>query len=287
LIRAQLSQLRQQNRLALDPNRIGLEVPYHDAPLHWIQGFTADAAGAEPIWVPAQCVFLFCNLDETKLFSGLGSNGLGAGVTMAQAKCQALLEVIERDCAATIPYTPELRFDIETGDARIGRLLQSYAAVNIHVGFMDITGPLGVPCCKSFVMGADGEITTGSAAHLDARRALLSALTETPYPFPHGPPSHPLQPAKVRVPLEALPSYDQGDAHQNLQLLEQLLLMNGFEPIYVDLTRADLNLPVVRAIVPGMEMLGDFDRCSRVHPRLYGHYLKYAPGAPIDSAIES
>jgi ribosomal protein S12 methylthiotransferase accessory factor len=33
---------------------------------------------------------------------------------------------------------------------------------------------------------------------------------------------------------------------------------------------------VVRAIVPGMEQLGDFDRFSRVHPRLYGHYLKFA-----------
>lgn len=278
VIRAPLSDMRRHDRLALDPNRIGLEVPYRDAPLHWIQGCTADAAGADPIWVPAQCVFLFCNLDETKLFSGLGSNGLGAGATMAQAKCQALLELIERDCAATIPHTPALRFDIETDDARIGRLLQNYAAVDIQVGFVDITGPLGVPCCKSFVMGADGQMVMGSGAHLDARRALLSALTETPYPFPYGPPSQPLQPAKVRVPLEALPSYDQGDAQRNLQLLERLLLVNGFEPIYVNLTRADLDLPVVRAIVPGMEILGDFDRCSRVHPRLYGHYLKYAPG---------
>ena len=45
-----------------------------------------------------------------------------------------------------------------------------------------------------------------------------------------------------------------------------------------DLTRADLDLPVVRALVPGMELSGDLDRFARVHPRLYGHYLKFASG---------
>jgi len=33
---------------------------------------------------------------------------------------------------------------------------------------------------------------------------------------------------------------------------------------------------VVRAIVPGMEILADFDRFSRVHPRLYANYLRLA-----------
>jgi ribosomal protein S12 methylthiotransferase accessory factor YcaO len=46
--------------------------------------------------------------------------------------------------------------------------------------------------------------------------------------------------------------------------------------IYADLTRADVGLPVVRAIVPSMEILADFDRFSRVHPRLYANYLKLA-----------
>jgi ribosomal protein S12 methylthiotransferase accessory factor len=275
LVHARLSELNRQGRAALDPNRLELEAPYRDEPLYWIEGRTA-AAGGGAVLVPAQCVFLFCNLDEVKLFSGMGSNGLGAGASPAEAKGKALLEVIERDSAAVVPYTPDLCFEMETRDPRIARLMQHYADVGIQVGFFDITGPLGLPCCKCFVMGTDGRIAAGTGAHLDARRALISALTETPYPFPSGPASAPLPPAAVRVPLEALPNYDRGDPEENLALLEQLLLTSGFEPIYVDLTRADLGLPVMRAIVPGMEMLGDFDRFSRVHPRLYGHYLKYA-----------
>lgn len=276
LVQARFSELHRQGTAVLDPNRLDLEAPYRDEPLYWIEGRTAAAAGSRPVLVPAQCVFLFCNLDEVKLFSGLGSNGLGAGSVLAEAKCKALLEAIERDSAAVVPYTPELCFDIETGDARVARLLRNYAGLGIRVGYLDITGPLGLPCCKSFVVGADGQVAAGTGAHLNARRALMSALTETPYAFPNGPPSRPLPPAAVRVPLEALPDYDRGDPEENLRLLEQLLLTNGFAPIYVDLTRADVDLPVVRAIVPGLEMLGDFDRYSRVHPRLYGHYLKYA-----------
>jgi ribosomal protein S12 methylthiotransferase accessory factor YcaO len=276
LINARFSELKAQGRMVLDPNRLGLEAPYLDAPLFWIEGQSAAGSGARPVWVPAQAVFLFCNLDEIKLFSGLGSNGLGAGASLAEAKCKALLEVIERDCGSVVPYTPALCFDVETVDDRLSRLLRSYADQRIDIGFLDITGPLGLPCCKCFVRHGNGEIAVGTAAHLDARRALISALTETPYPYPGGPPSQPLPPAAVRVPLESLPNYDRGDPEQNLALLEQLLRVNGFEPIYVDLTRADLALPVVRALVPGMELSGDFDRFSRVHPRLYGHYLKYA-----------
>lgn len=273
---ARFSELNRQGTAALNPNCLGLEAPYQDEPLYWIEGQAASVQGRHPIWVPAQAVFLFCNLDEPKIFSGVGSNGLGAGAVLAEAKCKALLEVIERDCASVVPYTPALRFDVETDDGRIKRLLRSYAELGVHVGFLDITGPLGLPCCKCFVRHVNGEVVVGTAAHLDARRALLSALTETPYPYPGGPPSQPLPAAGVRVPLEALTNYDQGDPERNLQLLEKLLLANGFTPVYVDLTRADLKLPVVRAIVPGMEIMGDFDRFSRVHPRLYGYYLRHA-----------
>ena len=42
----------------------------------------------------------------------------------------------------------------------------------------------------------------------------------------------------------------------------------------MDLTRKDIGLPVVRAIVPGMEIIGDFDEFSRVHPELFEKYLE-------------
>jgi ribosomal protein S12 methylthiotransferase accessory factor len=41
----------------------------------------------------------------------------------------------------------------------------------------------------------------------------------------------------------------------------------------VDLTRRDLSIPVVRALVPGLELMADYDRFARVSPRLYRNTL--------------
>jgi ribosomal protein S12 methylthiotransferase accessory factor YcaO len=48
---------------------------------------------------------------------------------------------------------------------------------------------------------------------------------------------------------------------------------NGLQPHYADITRGDLNIPVVRAMVPGLELMYDFDQFSRLSPRLFANYL--------------
>jgi YcaO-like protein with predicted kinase domain len=276
VVHGRLSDLRRDKVEALDPNDLALEAPYRDEPLFWMEAAEQTPAGPKPIFIPVQCVFLFCNLDEIKLFSALGSTGLGSGVSVAGAKLSALTEVIERDSEGTTPFLRELCFEIETQEPRLAGLLESYRQNGIHIQFQDLTAPTGLPCCKCFVVGADGRIAKGTAANLDARRALLAALTETPFPYPGGPPSQPAMDGLLRVPVEALPNYSTGLAEHDLRTLETLLLSNGFRVIYADLTRADVGLPVVRAIVPGMEILADFDRFSRVHPRLYANYFRLA-----------
>jgi len=274
VMHGRLSDLRRDQVAALDPNDLALEAPYRNEPLYWVEAQEQTRTGSRSIFIPAQCVFLFCNLDEIKLFSALGSTGLGAGVAMAGAKLSALSEVVERDCEGTTPFDRGLCFEIETRDERLAALLESYRSNGIHLQFQDLTPAMGLPCCKCFVVAADGQIAKGTGAHLDARRALLAALTETPFPYPGGPPSRPAMEDLVRVPVEALPNYACGAPEEDLRTMETLLLANGFRLIYADLTRRDLGLPVVRAIVPGMEILADFDRHSRVHPRLYANYLR-------------
>jgi ribosomal protein S12 methylthiotransferase accessory factor len=273
LMYGRASDLQRENLAHLDPNRMTLELPYSDAPLYWIAGEEPDGNRSRSVFIPVQCVFLFCNLDENKLFSALGSTGLAAGSTMEAAKVSALLEVIERDSESVMPFSPERCFEIETEDPSLATLLNSYSRLGIQIQFQDITTPLGVPCCKCFVVSGEGRVVKGTGAHLNARRAMLAAMTETPYPYPGGPPSQPAMKGLLRVPFEKLPDYSSGNDVKDLKLIETLLESNGFRPIYVDLTRKDLGIPVVRAIVPGMELLGDFDHFSRVNPRLYANYI--------------
>jgi YcaO-like protein with predicted kinase domain len=278
LIKAPFKDIVKQGHNALDPNDMNLEVPYQNQELYWIPAEIADENGCNPIYVPAQFVFLFCNLDEISLTSGLPSSGLAAGNILEEAKLNALLEVIERDAERIMPYSRERCFFLEADDPQVRDILKGCAEKGIHVQLLDITPEFGIPCYKAFIHGPRGEILKGCGAGLDGKKATISALTEVPY-------SHSQQPCSVPVPedirtikYEKLPDYASGNVGEDLRLLERLLLMNGYHPIYVDLTRADLDIPVVRVLVPGLEMITDFDRFSSLSIRQFAHsgYCNFA-----------
>lgn len=271
LLHERCSDLAAGGVTALDPNEMRLDVAYRDEPLYWLQGL--DSAGSE-IYLPAQAVFLFPNLDEVSLFSSLGSTGLASGNTPEEAKLSALLEIIERDADSTVPFDPAACFRLHTDNPHLLPLFEAYARQGIQINFQEITTQFGVPAFRCFVAAAGGEIIRGTGAHLDGRKAVMAALTETPYPFPSGPPSGPGLPGLPRRRFEDLPNYDTNSSARNLALLEALLAAHGFMPLYVDLTRRDVAIPVVKAIVPGLEWLSDFDRLARISPRLFANYLK-------------
>ena len=252
-------------RPALDPNQLRLEVPYRNQPLYWMDA--TDARG-RPWLVPVQCVYLFCNLDEIRLFSGLGSTGLASGNTPEEAKVSGLLEVIERDSEAVHVFDPAACFRISSSDPEIDTLLTRYRDQGLDVVFQDLTTELGVPCCKCFLRHQDGTLAKATGAALSGQRAVLSALTETPFPFPAGPPSA-VWPGDLPLrALEDMPDYGTGSATGDLMLLEAILAEHGLHPLYVDLTKKEVRLPVYRAMVPGLEVASDFDRFTRISPRL-------------------
>ncbi|MBI5519179.1 MAG: YcaO-like family protein [Desulfovibrio sp.] len=257
----------------LDMDRVRLEVPYTGQTIHWMPAQERFEGGLRPCLVPVQFVYLFANLEEQSLFSALGSTGLASGNTMEEAKVHALGEVIERDAEAVTPFDLSRCFRLEAADERVARLLRDYEDCNMHVWFMDCTPEFGVPCYKAIVTGRHGDVNKGMGAGLSGPRAAVSAMTEIPYPFP-GPAT---QKAPEGLPvrrLEELPDFSTGSAEGDLMVLEELLLANGYPPVYADLTRKDLGIPAVRAIVPGLEWVSDFDRFSRLSPRLYANYLR-------------
>ena len=271
---ARFSELVEQGRAALDPNLLPLEAPYQNAPLHWLAA--SDVSGS-PVLVPAQAVFLFCNLDEQALFLAGGSTGLASGNMMDEAVVAALTEVAERDAEATTPYSRTRCFTLRSNDKLVQSLLDDYAACGIRVQFQDLTTELGLPVYQCFVTGRDGSVARATGANLCGARAALAALTETPWPYStsQGKPPHPsgsgLAGLPVRV-LEDLPDYSLPSPRANRRLLESVLAAHGRSPLYVDLTRKDFDIPVVRAIVPGLALTAEWDRFSRPDARLFARY---------------
>ena len=271
VLRASHAELTAMGRAAIAPRSLPISAEYHDQPLYWMEG--SDTSGS-PVLVPVQAAGLFCNLDEPALFLSPGSTGMASGNTPDEARAGALCELLERDAEATVPWQRDQCFTLDPDmDHPLAVLLADYTRRGIHVWFRDMTTEFGVPCFQSFVTREDGTLARGAGAGLSGSAALLSALTETPYPYPHGPASAPAPAGLISRPLSGLPDYRLDSPAANLKLLETVLLSHGHAPVYVDLTREDLELPVVRAIVPGLELTADFDAFCRPSPRLFRRYL--------------
>jgi len=271
MVLSSLSELQKKGLNALDPNLLSLSFPYYDERINWIWGEVVTEKGTSKILVPAQLVFMESNFDEPQLARDT-SNGIASGNVMDEAKLHALLEVIERDGDFTMLYSPDKCFTIavDPKEHPIGNILNIGKRRGIVYQFLDLTTEFGVPTYRAFVK-IGGQILSGSGAHLDAKIAITRALGETNAKI-YGylmmiaqqqndekdnekklEISQDIHSGRV-LKLEDLPNYSTGNIEEDLALTEQVLIRSGFNPTYVDLTRKDLQVPVVRAIVPGLEI---------------------------------
>jgi ribosomal protein S12 methylthiotransferase accessory factor YcaO len=272
LVHASREELLAAGENPLDLDRLRVEVPYRGQKLWWLPAAMAGEEGGGACLVPAQLGWMFLNLDEPALTGGVGSTGLAAGLTTAQARRHGILECVERDAEATTPFAWSQCFTIRSKEPKIAALLALLEENGVRPAFQDLTGELGIPCYKAFVLGRRGDVNRGTSAGLSGPKAALSALTEIPFPVPSPPTLAPPEDLPERE-LESLPEHVTGSAAGDVALLETALGSRGLSPAYVDLTRKDLGLPAVRVLVPGLEMQADFDRFARVSPRLFGRYL--------------
>ena len=286
LLRAACADLAKAGRRPVLPGR-GTFPPAACA-LHWVRA--CDAAGGHAL-VPLQSVLLFCNADEPRLDVSPGSTGLASGNTPEEARFAALMEIIERDADATTPFCRHACFTLQSRDPRLQGLLDDYAARGIRVQFQDITSEFGIPVYRCFVTARDGRVVTATGAGLSGAQAALSALTETPWPYswatpaPHGVASGPGLAGLPRRELEELPDWSLATPGASLALLESVLAAHGREVFYVDLTRADLGIPVARALVPGLEPHADFDALARPAPRLFARQVLLNEGGHADHPL--
>jgi len=234
-----------------------------------------------PAWLPTAQVWL---RHPAQRDGGVRacSNGLAAGNTVEEALLQGLLELVERDSVALWWYSRALRpgIDLDTStDPRVRAAVAPLRALGRDVWALDLTADLGIPAAVAMSALPDGtRVLHGFGAHVDPVMAVVRALTEVaqmeasadagagfgaggaarlgslatverewlddvttatdPWLAPHG-----------VVPLADPWS---GDLDSALALLLGRLSGVGLSAYWVDLTRRDIGLPVVRAVVPGL-----------------------------------
>jgi ribosomal protein S12 methylthiotransferase accessory factor len=207
------------------------------------------------------------------------SNGCAAGNTREEAIVQGFLELVERDAYAIWWYNRSQRAGVdlsEFDDSYIRDIQIQFADYGRKVWVLDVTSDLGVPTYVAIMHWMkDGQenIEFGSGAHFDRRIALLRALTElsqflsiglmgggrgekptldgiTPlklekYPF-LVPATHPIASTELglSVPLDSV--------REQVEACVEVARRAGHDFMVLDQTRPDVEVPVVRVIVPGL-----------------------------------
>lgn len=235
----------------------------------------------ETAWVPFDCVSTdFCFDDDDPPVWMRTSNGLAAGSTREQALSHAVAELVERDTVQRWLADEGFEapaFALQPGTApRLDGLLARCEAAGLVTLVWPLAGPL--PCYAVQLIGRAGRARdvgafSGYGCHSQAMLALEAALLEAVQSrltlisgarddmlldefercrndaWVEG-----LLARHAHAPALPLPTGGEPmDAHALVCHVEAALQ----RPLYwLDLTRADIGIPVVRALMPGLRTLG-------------------------------
>jgi len=208
------------------------------------------------------------------------SNGCAAGNTREEAIVQGFLELVERDAYAIWWYNQTRQPEVDLSqfdDSYVRDLKTQLADAGRKLWVLDITSDLGIPTYVAIVhwmQNGQENIEFGSGAHFDRRIAMLRSLTElnqflsvglmdggtgekpsldgiTPlhlqnYPFltpANKPIVEPGSDSKA-VPLD--------NTRDQVLACVDIARRAGLDFLVLNQTRPDIEVPVVRVIVPGL-----------------------------------
>lgn len=262
-----------------------------DFPILWIEG--EDLVSGTRMWLPYESVHTAYTLPAptgTGCFVA-SSNGLASGNHYLEALSHAICETVERD-AATLhrvlpPRARALRLvDPATVDhPDCAEALARISRAGLSVRVWNMTSDVQLAAFRCAIASPDlgpavpWDAFRGMGCHPDRGIALLRALTEAaqarltylagareelalPSPGPAGP-GGPGGPADGERDAEAggtggdflaVPTFEGASFDADVDWEVRALRRAGLrQVIVVDLTREELGLPVVRAVIPGLE----------------------------------
>ena len=272
--------------LTMDPKDMILPLRildyYQNAEIAWVRGF--ELFRGQPIWIPACAVFYPYHPDTDLQLFRYHTNGIAAGNTIEEAILHSLLELIERDAWSIAEEYERTNADIIVRDDSVaGRLIEKFREQGIEIHLKDLTSDIGITtigAAADDTVTKDPELLTiGVGTHLDPEIACIRALTEVAQSrttHKHGMKIN-AELQKVtkemgygkikainhmwycdsnkKIDLDSMRNLATPYVLDDIEVVLDHLMKTGFEEVaIVDLTRDDVKIPVVRAIVPGLEV---------------------------------
>ena len=240
-----------------------------------------------PVWslrderfkhVPTGLLYFFH--DASAQFSA-DSNGCAAGNTLEEAILQGFLELVERDAVAIWWYNRLQRAEIDLdrlGDSYIRDLRAQFAAMGRGLWVLDLTSDMDIPVVMAVShWNEDGQerIEFAAGAHFDLRVAALRAVTglnqvlavdrikrvaaastvaerSDALPVPLRKHAYVLPHGKATTRGARSQKFAGLDRRDQVLSCVKLARRLGLDFLVLDQTRPDVDVPVVRVMVPGL-----------------------------------
>lgn len=274
----------------IDPKSLNLPKEFEkkdisNMSLEW--SLTHDLITDEDYYIPTNSIYHPYNHENNieSLFKS-NTNGLASGNILEEAILHGIFEVIERDAWSIFELThknySQINLDSIESDL-INETLERFTSNGINIKLMDFTADINVPTIAASaddtVTRDAGLLTLGMGTHLDPEVAILRALTEVAqsratqingaredtvradfareagYERMKRINKYYFRQEENQINLSDIENKSTTSINEDLEIVKDELTSNDIKHIlYHDLTRSELDVSVVRVIIPEMEI---------------------------------
>ena len=247
-----------------------------------------DLISGEDYYVPSNAIYHPYVTDDNTIQSLFKSNtnGLASGNSLEEAILHGMFEVIERDAWSIFELTHKnsAQIDLDSIESDVvNDALLKFSENEINIKLMDLTADINVPTIAASaddtLLKDAGLLTLGIGTHLDPEVAILRALTEVAQSRAtqiHGAREdtvradfartagyermkrinkHYFQEEDEKISLNDIENNSTDSITKDIDIVLDELKANEIEHVlYYDLTRPELDVNVVRVIIPTMEL---------------------------------
>lgn len=256
---------------------------YHDEEIEWT--LATSIKTQEEVYVPSNSVYHPYNSKDVHHIHLSNTNGLASGNVLEEAIFHGLMEVVERDAWSFFEVFKEDKSEINcdnTSNEYIRELLEKFEKNNVSIKLLDLTIENQIPTIaavsEDLTLKDPALLTLGIGTHLDPNIAAIRAIAEvaqsratqihgtredttranllrqTGYERMKRLNKHWFRKSKKTVNLEDIPDKSSDSFKEDINITLKLLEKSGItDAYYVNLTRK-IDIPVVRVIIPQMEV---------------------------------
>lgn len=253
--------------------------------LEW--SIAKDIISDDEYFVPTNAIYhpYIHSEDSESLFKS-NTNGLASGNILEEAILHGIFEVIERDAWSIFELTHKnySQIDLDSIESDIvNDTIDKFESEGIKIKLMDFTADINVPTIAASaddtVTRDAGLLTLGMGTHLDPEVAILRALTEVAqsratqingaredtvradfareagYERMKRINKYYFREEDEKIALSSIENKSTTSINRDLEIVKDELIANDIDKIlYHDLTRPELDVSVVRVIIPEMEL---------------------------------